>query len=133
MVNITANVTQPGSTAYTLIHSNRGHSVDRATLEAAYFPTAVPSCQRNCNLDSVTYCIGRDAAGEGRGCSRCQACCCSLGASWQERSTGLAGYGRAWPRGLTPGLVSWAALEGDLGGPGMPEPCEACQLSACTV
>ena len=42
----------------------RGHSVSRTALEAAFAPTAVPMCQKNCNLDSVSFCIGRDEAGE---------------------------------------------------------------------
>ena len=46
-----------------MIHNNRGSSISRTVLEAAFFPTAVPMCQSNCYLDSVSYCIGRDEAG----------------------------------------------------------------------
>ena len=61
---MTRNVTAPGTPAYTMIHNNRGHSVSRAALEAAFAPTAVPMCQKNCNLDSVSFCVGRDEAGQ---------------------------------------------------------------------
>ncbi|KAK9838855.1 hypothetical protein WJX74_004599 [Apatococcus lobatus] len=63
VVNVTANNTAPGTVAYNMVHNNRGRTVSRTSLESAFYPTAVPQCQRSCNLDSVTYCIGRDAAG----------------------------------------------------------------------
>ena len=63
VVNVTANVTAPGTAAYNTIHNMRGGSISRTSLESAFYPYAVPQCQKNCNLDSVTFCIGRDAAG----------------------------------------------------------------------
>ena len=61
---MTANVTAPGTVAYNMVHNNRGRTVSRTALESAFYPTAVPQCQKSCIIDSVTYCIGRDAAGE---------------------------------------------------------------------
>ena len=64
VVNVTANVTAPGTVAYNMVHNNRGRTVSRTALESAFYPTAVPQCQKSCIIDSVTYCIGRDAAGD---------------------------------------------------------------------
>lgn len=71
VVNVTANVTAPGTAAYNTIHNMRGGSISRTSLESAFYPYAVPQCQKNCNLDSVTFCIGRDAAGFPTGLETC--------------------------------------------------------------
>jgi ribonuclease I len=62
-IGLTKILTANGSWADIHVHNNRGSSVDTTSFVASLNNTAIPQCDKNCQLSEVWYCFGRDAAG----------------------------------------------------------------------
>ncbi|GAQ83825.1 hypothetical protein KFL_001630220 [Klebsormidium nitens] len=62
-IGITKQLTANGSWADVNVHQKRGTAVDTTAFVNSMNNTAIPQCDRNCQLSEVWYCYGRDAAG----------------------------------------------------------------------
>lgn len=62
-IKLTKTLVAPGTPAYEIIHKYAGRNITRAALEVALDKKAAPTCKKDCKLDEIWYCFGRDASG----------------------------------------------------------------------